>query len=284
MNTLESICSQMERGLEVILVNDCSSDPMPEEVNQFIKEHQVIYVCHEQNRGLASARNTAIQLASGEYFAFCDDDDAWPKGFALRLISVLENSPSEISMAIALSPMCRKSWQKFFGEYPKLTDVIKMGVTPPVSSQAYQTAMLQEIGGYEPKIQSGVDHDLWLSLAKVNPRVGVSWGETAVVNNDPKANRMTTIEGKRRTKIAEALKIWHPKIVEAFGEDFYRYFCNSYNQYLNYSFFIKSLKKRDYITGAKKILNSYVLARLVEKIIYKAMGYKPCNSFPNYKN
>lgn len=284
LNALESVCNQMKEGLEVILVDDCSSKAMPEEVNHFIKTNPVIYIRHETNQGLAGARNTAIEAASGQYFAFCDDDDAWPPNFALRLLSVLENSPSDVSMAVALPPILRRHWQQVFTDYPKLTDIILQGVTPPVSSQAYQTRILREVGGYDPKIKSGVDHDLWLSLAKIYPRVGVTWGEPAIVEDNPRSIRMTTAEEKRRAKVAEALTIWKPKIVEVFGDHFYLHFCQSYQQYVDYDFFIKSVKRGELLTAFKKVFNPHVLNKLPKHIFNKAIGRKPCHDFPKYQN
>lgn len=284
LNTLQSVCSQMQEGLEVILVNDCSSQPMPEEVNTFIQMNNIIYVRHQHNQGLASARNTAIEMASGDYFAFCDDDDAWPPNFADRLLNVLENSPSDVDMVLALPPIFRPNWQQLFSDYPRLTDLLLQGVTPPVSSQAYPTKILRAVGGYDPKIQSGVDHDLWLSLAKINPRVGISWGNTAITNTDPTANRITTVEEKRRTKIAESLNIWQPRIIEVFGQDFYQHFYNSYQQYLDYSFFKQSLQKGEFLKATKKTFNWRVLSLGGQRAFHKLIGYKQCNLFPGYKD
>ncbi|AFZ45122.1 glycosyl transferase family 2 [Halothece sp. PCC 7418] len=283
LKTLQSVCSQMQEGLEIILVDDCSLQTMPKEVNDFIQTNNIIYVRHQHNKGLASARNTAIELASGEYFAFCDDDDAWPPHFASRLLSVLEDSPSDVGIALALPSIFNQAWQKIFSDYPKLTDLLLQGITPPVSSQAYQTKILRDVGGYDPKIQSGVDHDLWLSLAKINPRVGVTWGSPAITNTDPKANRMTTVEEKRRTKIAKSLNIWRPKIIEVFGESFYQHFYNSYQQYLDYTFFKKSLQKGEFLKAAKKAFNWRVLSLGGQRAFNKVIGYKRCNLFPAYK-
>lgn len=283
LNTLKSVCRQSVNGIEVILVDDFSSDPQPESVEKFICDNHVRYIRHEQNKGLASARNTAIELAMGEYFAFCDDDDQWPEQLAEKLVQVMQNGPVDVGMSIVLTENKKSQCQKMFDGYPRLTEVIRSGFTPPVGSQLYRTDLLRDVGGYNVDVKSGVDHDLWISLAGVDPRVAVSWGEPAIVGSYLYADRMTTVEGERRQKIYEALGIWKPKIVDVFGQRFYEHFCYSYERYLNYKFFLLSVKKYKYVHAVLKLFNKYVLNQIIQDIFNKIIGRRPCNSFPVYK-
>lgn len=79
--TLESLANQTYKYLEIILVNDCSTDGSLEIINQYVKqvrensEVQVKVLSHEQNKGVASARNTGLDKATGEYIYFVDADD-----------------------------------------------------------------------------------------------------------------------------------------------------------------------------------------------------------------
>jgi len=281
--TLQSVCNQEQvSGVEVILVDDCSTEPMPESIDRFIQNNQIVFIRHENNKGLSAARNTAIKQASGEYFSFCDDDDIWPTDLACRLLnSIREVGP--LGMAIAISEKMRIAWELQLGVNPKLTDVILEGVTPPVGSQLYKTSMIRDVGGYNERVTSGVDHDLWISLAMVDPMVAVSWGQSAMVGSDPSADRMTTIEGRRRGKIASSLEIWKPKIIQVFDENFYHHFCFSYAQYLDYSFFTNSVHRGEYLKAGVKLFDRYIVLNVMMRIYKKIIGRQHINLFPTYR-
>ena len=72
---IESICNQSYQNLEIILVDDGSTDKSGIICDEYAKKDNRIKVLHKRNGGLSSARNEGIQLASGEYIAFVDGDD-----------------------------------------------------------------------------------------------------------------------------------------------------------------------------------------------------------------
>ena len=78
--TIESVQSQSYQHWEMIIVDDCSTDNTKELVSTYIQEDSRIkYFCLENNSGAAVARTKAMELANGEYMAFLDSDDLWPK-------------------------------------------------------------------------------------------------------------------------------------------------------------------------------------------------------------
>lgn len=74
-STLESVLNQSWRNLEVIVVNDGSTDRSMEICQQF-DDPRITYV-EQENGGTAAARNTGIRHARGEYIGFIDADDSW---------------------------------------------------------------------------------------------------------------------------------------------------------------------------------------------------------------
>lgn len=71
---LESIIQQELKDIEIIVVNDGTKDRSMERIERFLKDPRV-KVINKKNEGVASARNTGIQKAAGEYIAFVDSDD-----------------------------------------------------------------------------------------------------------------------------------------------------------------------------------------------------------------
>ncbi len=74
-NCVKSIVNQTYENLELILVNDGSTDKSPEICNEWAKKDSRIKVLHNENSGASSARNSGLDIASGDYIAFADSDD-----------------------------------------------------------------------------------------------------------------------------------------------------------------------------------------------------------------
>lgn len=72
---LDSICNQTYTELEIICVDDGSTDGSEKIVDEFGKRDHRIKIVHKENDGESSARNTGLRMATGQYIAFCDCDD-----------------------------------------------------------------------------------------------------------------------------------------------------------------------------------------------------------------
>ncbi|MGI9508454.1 MAG: glycosyltransferase family 2 protein [Geminicoccaceae bacterium] len=76
-NTIRSCLKQTYTRLEVVLVDDSSSDDLTSALLPFADEPNVRLVQHERNQGVSAARNSGVLAARGELVAFLDSDDAW---------------------------------------------------------------------------------------------------------------------------------------------------------------------------------------------------------------
>ena len=72
---MESIRNQTLQDLEIILVDDGSPDNCPAKCDRYTQIDKRIKVVHKKNAGLGMACNSGIEVATGEYIAFCDSDD-----------------------------------------------------------------------------------------------------------------------------------------------------------------------------------------------------------------
>lgn len=72
---IESITGQTYKNLEIILVDDDSPDNCPQMCDEWAEKDGRIKVLHIENKGVANARNKALEIASGSYVAFADSDD-----------------------------------------------------------------------------------------------------------------------------------------------------------------------------------------------------------------
>lgn len=95
---LESIVSQSFRNLEIILVDDGSTDDSGEKCDYWALKDNRIKVIHKKNGGLSDARNEGLKIASGEYLAFIDSDDEVEKIYFEYLHSLIEKYDADISV------------------------------------------------------------------------------------------------------------------------------------------------------------------------------------------
>ena len=116
--TLASIEMQTLKDIEVICVNDASTDATMDVYNLFAKD-DARFTCidFEKNQGVAAARNTALQHAAGDYVAFMDDDDWYPRDTTLE---TLYQVASEHDAPIAGGS---------FSEYDNRTNAVKEDYT-----------------------------------------------------------------------------------------------------------------------------------------------------------
>jgi glycosyltransferase involved in cell wall biosynthesis len=85
--SVNSILNQTLRDFELLIIDDGSTDNTREKVLSF-NDERIRYI-YKKNSGVASTRNVGINAAEGEYIAFLDDDDSWPKNFLERMVGGL---------------------------------------------------------------------------------------------------------------------------------------------------------------------------------------------------
>lgn len=94
--TLDSIFNQLESDVQVICINDGSTDKSAEILNQYVfniseekKLNFLIY--HQTNQGVSCSRNRAVELASGEYISFVDADDKILPNYIKEIKKIITN-------------------------------------------------------------------------------------------------------------------------------------------------------------------------------------------------
>lgn len=88
---LESICNQSFKNIEIIIVNDGSTDNSLKKIQQFFLDKKIKHkVINQKNKGVSIARNVAIKNATGQYIAFIDSDDSWAKEKLEKQIEIIK--------------------------------------------------------------------------------------------------------------------------------------------------------------------------------------------------
>lgn len=97
-NCIESIINQSYKNLEIILIDDGSTDNCGKICDQYSRKDKRIRVIHKENGGLSDARNIGIDNAKGNYITFVDSDDDLDKDFVEYLFTLLKKYNANISI------------------------------------------------------------------------------------------------------------------------------------------------------------------------------------------
>lgn len=95
---LLSIINQTYKNIQIILVNDGSTDQSGQICTRFSEKDARITVIQKQNGGLSDARNYGLKAALGDYVTFIDSDDYVSKDYIEYLVSILEKKNADISV------------------------------------------------------------------------------------------------------------------------------------------------------------------------------------------
>lgn len=123
---LDSILGQTHRNIEVICIDDGSQDSSPIILDDYAARNPSrVVVEHRSNSGAAAARNRAIELASGDYLAFVDNDDWIEPDYIEVLLAAAIRSGAEVvcsgycrpdcnnTIRVKLLPQPEKEWSRY---------------------------------------------------------------------------------------------------------------------------------------------------------------------------
>lgn len=95
---LKSVFAQTYKNLEIIAVDDGSTDDCSKILKQYLKKNPHLKVIRQENSGLSAARNTGLKNAKGEYIAFIDGDDCILPDYIKVLLTTLIENNADISV------------------------------------------------------------------------------------------------------------------------------------------------------------------------------------------
>lgn len=88
-----SVTAQAVDGMELVIVDDGSTDGSPEMCDEWAKKEPSVRVVHQSNQGLGAARNAGVALCTGEFVTFVDSDDALAADTYVPLLAILGQHP-----------------------------------------------------------------------------------------------------------------------------------------------------------------------------------------------
>ena len=171
---LDSIASSEFRDLEIIVVDDASTDDSLECVRGWMERNKRVpsmLVRHPTNRGLPTARNTALGFARGELVFILDADNAvYPHGLG-RLVAALEDDPGAVFAYGLHQRFTHSGPQGLMNIWPWEPERLRAGNYIDAMA-VLRTDVLRGVGGYtlDKRLHGWEDYDLWCRLAEQGER------------------------------------------------------------------------------------------------------------------
>jgi glycosyltransferase involved in cell wall biosynthesis len=167
LDAIASVRAQTGVAVEIIVVDDASSDDTPRALSALCREEpRLRYVRNELPLGGGGARNAGVALAQGEFVAFLDDDDRFLPGKLARQVAALREKPD--------APAASCSFLLYFGERQSALkrlhaprergELLRANMLGGASVCMVRTESFHKVGGFDPRLLSCQDWDLWLKL------------------------------------------------------------------------------------------------------------------------
>lgn len=169
--TLASVDAQTFGDLEIVVVDDGSSDATPELLQAQARTSPRLVWVRQANAGVAAAREHAIAIARGELIAFVDADDLWLPGKLAAQVALFDRDPAVAFVycdAIDFFPTGDASRSWFAEKRPARGDVLRElfnGNFALTSTVVVRKAALAAVGGFDRSLRVNEDFELWLRLA-----------------------------------------------------------------------------------------------------------------------
>ena len=186
--TLNSILSQSYQNIEIVLVDDCSSDNTNVIIEPFLSDN-VKYFCEPKNHGGPSGpRNTGIKNASGELIMMFDSDDIMLPGKIEKSVSCMIANPGIGLLCTGFQSIDNNNQllnENYLLEYQKFRAVFtpaNNGANRIESTKAYSElfysnfvgtssvvipkGVFETVGYFDESLTNGDDRDMWYRIAK----------------------------------------------------------------------------------------------------------------------
>lgn len=166
--TIESALSQTYKDIEIILVDDCSTDRSSDIIKEYKYKYpdKIRYHKLEKNMGVAVARNTALDIAKGRYVAFLDSDDLWYKEKIEKQLGLIRKKNAAICYA-AIEMIDEES--KLLKGKRSVKEKINYKFLLKNTMIATSSVIIDrnKTGNFQmPLLRSGQDYATWLKLMR----------------------------------------------------------------------------------------------------------------------
>ena len=167
-HTVQSVLNQTYDAIQIILVNDGSTDATEEVAKELLQHHPNIEYHSHENKGQTKTRNIGASLAKGHYLLFLDSDDTIAPTFIEKSIDVLEKNP-EVKIVYSQSEFSgTKSGRWNLPAYHFKSFLLNNCI--PITALIRQNEF-EQVGGFDESLTFYEDWELWIQLVATGGKV-----------------------------------------------------------------------------------------------------------------
>ena len=172
IRAIRSVLKQTFQDFEIMVVDDNSTD-RTEEAVKGIDDNRIRYAKHRENKGPATARNTGLRMATGNYVAFLDSDDEWLAPKLEEQLKLFRNGKDALGVVHTGVAIVHESTGKVMETWiPRHRGhvfekcLVSMCVSSGASTAMVKREALDRVRGFDETLKSCEDWDLWIRIAK----------------------------------------------------------------------------------------------------------------------
>jgi len=172
---IDSVLNQTYTNLEIIVIDDGSTDNTPEIVQKY-DDNQIKYIYCCENRGANHARNIGVRNSNGKYISFLDSDDVLRKKYHEITINALENSNSDCVGAFVSYNVYNNGFEGTHNikkEVVKQDDLAHKNIIGGFSCTVFKSDIFDKIGGLDENLDASQDYDFYLRVLKDHKMIGI---------------------------------------------------------------------------------------------------------------
>lgn len=203
LNTLTSIIRQsgVDYIKEIIVINDGSKDSSPEIVEKMAEDFPIIRLINKENEGVSRARNLGMEMATGEWIAFCDADDLWVPEKTELQANIIDSYNVDLIGGNYLDKDLKVLFKEIKELHKATTKELCIKMFPQTSTILMKRKIFEKIGGFDETMSHYEDGDYLLKIVgKYNyyympQKLVIYGGETACGGTGLSANTKKMNEG-----------------------------------------------------------------------------------------
>lgn len=160
---IKSVLNQKYHNLELIIINDASTDNSKKIIKHFLYDNRILYNEFHKNKGVATARNRGLTLASGKYISFLDADDVWLSDKIYKQVAFMQSHHIDFSYSYYSFVNTNGDFIKDIKQLPHVTDFKNIIYT---NSIPILTVMISQkiMKPFSFPVVHHEDYALWLEM------------------------------------------------------------------------------------------------------------------------